>query len=116
MIADAEQTGGKTTEDVIDDIMRLLGCTEELTRDFIRFTLENIQLFDRKQHDYGARNIAGYGTFGVIVRMSDKHARLQSLFHKKRRPRVQESIDDSLKDISNYSTIARMVERKVWPQ
>lgn len=83
---------------------------------FIKFALANALLFDKKQRDYGPRNISGFGTFGVVVRMNDKHERLKTLFGKGRRKRAtNESIIDTLRDISNYATIALMVERGEWP-
>jgi len=71
---------------------------------------------DQKQQDYGPRNISGFGTFGVVVRMNDKFERLKSLFNKGRRRRaVNESIIDTFRDISNYATIALMIETNQWP-
>lgn len=83
---------------------------------FVLYAIANAKLFDRKQQDYGPRNISGFGTFGVVVRMNDKFERLKTLFGKGRRKRAtNESIIDTLRDISNYATIALMVERGEWP-
>lgn len=61
------------------DIFHRLQCTEELTIDFIKQTLKNIQLFDKKQKDYGHRNISRFGEQGILVRSSDKFERLVTL-------------------------------------
>jgi len=83
---------------------------------FLRYALANALLFDRKHTDYGPTNISGFGTFGVIVRMNDKHERLKTLFaKKKRRKAVNESVEDTLRDISNYAIIACIVEKGEWP-
>lgn len=113
MIAPNEDGGGL---DLVHEIHTSLGCTEEATLEFIRALLVNIKLFDEKQHDYGSQNVADYGTFGQIVRANDKFRRLQSLFNKKRRPKVQESITNSMRDIANHMTIAVMIENHKWPQ
>ncbi len=82
----------------------------------LRIALENIKLLDNKQLDYGSRNISGFATFGVVVRMNDKFERIKSLFNSGRRKRaVNESILDSFKDISNYAIIAEMLETGKWP-
>jgi len=60
-------------------IYKDLGCTEELTLEFIKQTMYNIQLFDKKQRDYGSGNIARFGEQGVLVRSSDKFERLVTL-------------------------------------
>lgn len=86
-----------------------------VTKEFLRVCLENAKLFDRKQTDYGPRNISGFGTFGVIVRMNDKFERLKTLMSKKRRKPQNESVMDSLRDISNYANIAILLETNHWP-
>ena len=53
-----------------------LKCTEEQTLDIIEQALEDITLFDKKQHDYGPQNISKFGMLGVLVRSSDKLERL----------------------------------------
>lgn len=85
-------------------------------KEFLRIALENVKLMDNKQIDYGSKNISGFGTFGVVVRMNDKFERIKNLFNSGRRKKsVNESILDSFRDISNYSIIALMLEAKLWP-
>jgi len=92
-----------------------LGIKTTAGRNFVFNSLANALLMDQKQQDYGSRNISGFGTFGVVVRMNDKFERLKSLFNKGRRRRaVNESIIDTFRDISNYATIALMIETNQW--
>lgn len=92
-----------------------LGLKTLASREYLKTCFANARLFDKKQSDYGSRNISGFGTFGIIVRMNDKFERLKTLLGKKRRKPQNESIMDSLRDISNYANIAIMVETNKWP-
>lgn len=97
-------------------LVQALGIQTQAAKNFIRVALANSLLMDRKQLDYGSRNIEGFGTFGVTVRMNDKMERLKSLYNKgKRRKAVNESITDTFRDISNYGIIALMCENDLWP-
>lgn len=99
----------------MDILCQDLGLRTATGRIFLRIALENTLLMDGKQVDYGSKNISGFGTYGVVVRMSDKMERIKNLFGKKRRRAVNESILDSFRDISNYANIAIMTETKNWP-
>lgn len=83
-------------------------CLEQAVR--------NIVLLNKKQQDYGPRNISSFGVFGVLIRMNDKLERLKTLMSKSRRRKAQnESIRDSFVDISNYGLIAIVIEDNKWP-
>lgn len=87
-------------------------------KEALQVALENCILLDNKQLDYGPRNISGFGTFGVIVRMNDKFERLKTLWgdgRRKRRKAKNESFEDTLRDISNYALIALLLESGHWP-
>jgi len=75
--------------------------------------LEDIQLFDRKQHDYGSGNIAKFGEFGVLVRTNDKLERLINLNKRGDSP-ANESVMDTWQDLSVYGAIARVVKQDQW--
>lgn len=92
-----------------------LGIVTSAGQTFLRYTLENACLMDGKQQDYGSKNISSFGTYGVVVRMSDKFERIKNLFKSKRRRAVNESIVDSFTDIANYAIIAQMCEKREWP-
>jgi hypothetical protein len=100
----------------IHKIEEWLGLKTPAAKEFLRVALENTILMDRKQMDYGSRNISSFAILGVLVRMNDKMERLKNLFGKgRRRKAVNESIKDSLRDISNYACIGIMLENGKWP-
>lgn len=71
-----------------------------------------------KHKDYGPRNISqspGGALNGLRVRMWDKIARINNLIDSGSTPK-NESLEDSFKDLANYSLIALMVLRGKWPQ
>ena len=109
------------SSDMTDVLWTTLQCTEELTKEYIKTALEDIKLFDRKQHDYGSGNISKFGEFGVLVRSSDKLERLANLRKKQMelsQPAnsfaLNETMEDSWADLSVYGVIARMVRGGVW--
>jgi hypothetical protein len=102
-------------ESVFDLLCRALELKTQAGREALIVALTNIKLLDNKQLDYGSKNISGFGTFGVLVRMNDKFERLKNLFNNRRRKATNESILDSFDDISNYAIIARLVETHKWP-
>jgi Nucleotide modification associated domain 1 len=99
-------------------ICETMGIKTDAGKVVVRFVLANALLFDRKQLDYGPKNISTFGSFGVVVRMNDKMERLKSLYTIKGRKRraINESIVDSFRDISNYGIIASMLELGQWPE
>lgn len=93
-------------------------------RKALAIALANIQLLDKKQQDYGSKNISSFGLFGVIVRLNDKFERLKKLTLSTDasgnvclclKTASNESIADTFKDISNYSIIAEMLMTNKWP-
>lgn len=99
----------------LDSIATALDLKTVAGKVFLRIALENVVLMDKKQQDYGSHNIRKGGIFGCILRASDKFERLFNLFNNRRRVAVNESIRDSLRDISNYMIIAVMLDNKEWP-
>ena len=69
---------------------------------------EGLELFKKKNQDYGDA-FANYGTIGVLVRMGDKIARLQSITQKSVSLVNTESLKDTLIDLHNYSAMAIML-------
>jgi hypothetical protein len=98
-----------------DSLANLLGIKTHAAKTFLRIALENAILMDRKQLDYGPRNISKGGIFGCLLRASDKFERLFHLFESNRKRAVNESIEDSFRGISNYMIIAIMLSNKEWP-
>lgn len=84
----------------IDD---LLNVHEELTAG-------GREIMKRKNHDYASvqdpfRNFRMFGSFGVLVRMSDKIARLRSFEENGEFKVADESVRDTIIDLINYGII-----------
>ena len=74
------------------------------------------ELLIKKHLDYGPKNISdspGGPLNGLRVRMHDKLARINNLVDKGATPQY-ESLEDSFKDMANYSIIALLVLRNKW--
>lgn len=74
------------------------------------------ELLIKKHMDYGPKNISdspGGPLNGLRVRMHDKLARINNLVDKGSEPEY-ESLEDSFKDMANYSIIAMLVLRDKW--
>ena len=93
--------------------------------EFTRINDRMLELFCDKQADYGPTNI-GMGNavvdtdegvkrslLGLSVRMNDKVQRLMNITLNDREPN-NESIEDTLIDLANYSVMALIVMKKVW--
>lgn len=106
---------GDEEDNGLEKLCKVLNIETLAGQIFLKIALENAILMDRKQKDYGSRNISGFGVFGVVVRMNDKFERVKNLFNKHRKRAVNESIVDSFRDISNYAIIALMLESHQWP-
>jgi hypothetical protein len=64
------------------------------------------ELLLAKHHDYGTSNLKKHGLFGIIVRLSDKLARIENLTSKDNSIEVEESIMDTFIDIAGYGVQA----------
>ncbi|GJQ43777.1 MAG: hypothetical protein JETCAE03_32750 [Ignavibacteriaceae bacterium] len=96
----------------------------EMTAKFKELCADQYITFLKKQHDYGPSNIA-MGTqlkdetdlklamTGLTVRLNDKMSRLLNLVINKSNPK-NESVDDTLKDMSVYAKIALIVLDWKW--
>lgn len=86
-------------------------------KDLLDTWTELNDLLVSKHNDYGPKNIShspGGPINGLRVRMHDKLARINNLIDNNRDPK-HESLEDSFKDMANYSVIALMVLRGKWP-
>ena len=109
-------------------VMKVKSIEEKFPITFQQFetiTEDMFELFKKKQEDYGPSNI-GMGKsvletdddvnkamIGLSVRMNDKIQRLLNLTFNNRTPN-NESIEDTLQDIANYSVMALIVLNKDW--
>ena len=114
----------KNNELLVDQIHKQLDCKEEQTKEIIKHFLSDIQLFDKKQGDYGPHNISKFGTLGVLVRASDKIERLINLYSNSTLKETEvpdtrntdESVLDSWIDLSVYGAIARTIAEGKWDE
>lgn len=106
------------SEETLGLIIKELDIKTEMGKRALGIVLANIQLLDKKQQDYGSRNISDFGLYGVIVRLNDKIQRLKTLnlrqqFYPDTSPNY-ESLTDTLIDISNYGIIGSLLIRNEW--
>ena len=82
---------------------------------FEKITKDMLDLYKRKNADYGGSISSTYKTFGMtafLVRMQDKINRCISLEQKKESKVLDEKIDDTLIDLANYAILAIIERRK----
>ena len=63
----------------------------------------------KKQHDYGHDNIMAFKEQGLVVRLSDKVARLKNLLWSNTNAPKNESIEDTFIDVAGYAIIGLML-------
>ena len=92
--------------------------TEDLLARMDCFFGENLKLAGRKNADYAQvddalENFRDFGFFGVVVRLNDKFKRLKNIVQKGGEREVEdETIEDTLRDICNYSAIAYVMRQQ----
>lgn len=104
-------TNGKTE---IGELADELGIKTTVGIHALQQAIENVQLFDRKQQDYGPDNIGIWSELGVIVKCTDKIMRLRNLYTSGRAPNF-ESSDNCFKDFANYGLIGQLICKGLWP-
>ena len=68
-----------------------------------------------RQRKYGHRNILEFGEMGILVRASDKLARLKNFYIDKQGQEVSdESLDDTWTDLANYAIISLMLRKGIF--
>ena len=101
-----------------------MGLKTDMGLERIMVALDACKLFDKKQSDYGSRNIDSWGeknmnVLGIGVRVNDKIQRLVNLTKKKiggnGKPEVEdESLSDTAIDITNYGAILTLLLEDRW--
>lgn len=89
----------------------------ETHMEFLGQQNEQFDLFIKKHKDYGHENLVnGLETkdvlMGLFFRMNDKLNRFKNLIGKT--TELDESLEDNLNDISNYSNIAQIILKQKW--
>lgn len=68
-------------------------------------------LLCQKGTDYGPHNLSRFGELGILIRVSDKIDRLISM-GKSTAAVIDETIEDTWKDIAGYALLALVERRK----
>ena len=69
------------------------------------------ELFLKKNADYG-ETYKKYGIIGILIRISDKIDRCINIDKNKVHLIKEEGIENELRDLANYSTMALMLKKK----
>ena len=109
-----------------DSIEEFESIYPTIAEEFKKIQQEQYELFAAKMLSYGRGNITLGGNLAnkedkdltltsIWVRMNDKMNRLKNMVIKKRsNPLDNESIEDTWRDMSNYSIIALLVGKDRW--
>jgi hypothetical protein len=71
------------------------------------------EVFAKRNHDYGADNIALLGEAGIVLRLTDKRERIRNITSKGES--ASEPLLDAYLDTANYCTIMHLVMNNKWP-
>tara|TARA_Y100000593_G_scaffold81068_1_gene151499 strand:+ start:259 stop:666 length:408 start_codon:yes stop_codon:yes gene_type:complete len=123
------KTGSNTStpspgnEQIVNTLTQQLNLKTEMGKERLRVAIQAVKLFDRKQHDYGSRNIAfsdsaQLNAIGVAIRLNDKIQRMLNLSRKQLEGQgaevKDESLEDTAIDICNYGAILTMLLTNRW--
>lgn len=98
-----------------DKLADSLGITTDMGKLALTEAITNCQLLDRKHKDYGPGNIGKFGLHGCLIRGSDKLERILNLTIGGKLDAPQcESVEDNLRDWSNYGLIGLLCFKKLW--
>ena len=100
------------------EIAEALSLKTDMAKEALNQGIRNILVFDKKQEDYGSKNIASWGSkekdmFGVLTRVKDKVHRIANLLDNVDDPN-NESIADNCMDIANYGLILHLLADNKW--
>ena len=73
---------------------------------FRQIALELTELYSKKNADYGnsfEESIKDFGISAALVRITDKYNRIKHLLKDSSNMQVNESVEDTLKDLASYS-------------
>ena len=78
---------------------------------FEAITKEMVNLYDKKNKDYGdsfSKSLSKYGSIAALTRISDKFNRLESLILKGSSEVTNEKLEDTLIDLASYCVMTKM--------
>lgn len=83
---------------------------------FQKITEDMLKTYIAKNHDYGdsfKKSLDEFGPIAAVVRMGDKMERIKNLLHHHTEPKVNEKIEDTLKDLANYCIMTLIYLQKI---
>jgi hypothetical protein len=92
--------------------------SKEYLNNFTRITGEMLSLTTKKNADYANdddafANFRTFGELGILVRMSDKFARLKTaLYDRKSMSVSDETVEDTILDLATYSVLLLAYRRE----
>lgn len=87
---------------------------DQLEKD-VQCIVDNLkQMRTNKNHDYAGAidaftNFRTFGSFGVLVRISDKFSRLKTFYEQKELKVHDETISDTMNDLINYAIFLKIL-------
>lgn len=79
---------------------------EDVLREFISLTKEMNELFEKKNHDYGNSFFQEENTYqDSFSNIKRKFARLKNFYETDKKPLINETVEDTLKDLAIYCTM-----------
>jgi hypothetical protein len=100
-----------------EDLSTGASGNEPLEKAILKVFGEAFALFCDRQRKYGCGNIAKFGLEGVVIRASDKIERLaNATIRHQGEDAVDESIRDTLLDLTNYGAIGMLCHKDEWPR
>jgi hypothetical protein len=93
-----------------EDEMRVEEMTEQEFKEYLfnSFTSDMLELYRKKNHDYGDAFSESFDEFGIesaIIRLGDKYRRLRNIVIYDLDPKVNEAVEDTLMDLANYAVM-----------
>jgi hypothetical protein len=104
--AEKASCAGKTIE-----YGRKAWTREDYLTEFKKLTDRMLDITTKKNNDYGGavdpfKNFRSFEELGILVRMSDKFARLRTALYEKREFQVaDETVEDTALDLANYALL-----------
>lgn len=108
-INDMLEQNNMTFDELCSNDTKLEIRKETKQNPFEKITKEMIELYERKNADYGSSASDTYKKFGMnsyLIRLNDKLNRAITLVNNKNQKVKSESLRDTLIDLANYSILA----------
>lgn len=116
-----------TDQEILAEDLRMIFEPTNIETHFKQQQTEQFLLFQEKNKSYGMTNISGgeevdleipenkkEALYGLWFRMRDKLARMRQLILTNSDGSADESLNDTLNDLSNYSNISIIVNKGEW--